>query len=119
MTPEGEYTMGDLLEDSQAVAGVTVDAHWVDEAFIRKHEAAAGGALPLWHPQQGADAVLFDVSGARARAAGMRTRPVRETARSVLDWWGTLPDERTAAPRAGLSAEREAELLAIWKRENA
>ena len=119
VTPEGAYTMGDLLTDSQAVAGVTVDAQWVDEAFIRKHDAAAGGALPLWHPQQGPDAVLFDVSGARARAAGLHTRPVRETARAALAWWATLPEERTAKPRAGLSAEREAELLDIWKRENA
>jgi len=119
VTPEGEHTMGDLLEDSQAVTGVSVDAHWVDEAFIRKHNAAAGGALPLWHPQQGPDAVLFDVSGARARAAGMQTRPVRETARGALAWWATLPEERTAKPRAGLSAEREAELLEIWRRDNA
>ena len=117
VTPEGQYTMGHLLEDSQAVAGIRVDAHWVDEPFIRLHKAAAGGALPLWHPQQGPDAVLFDVSGARARAAGLRTRPVRETVRGVLAWWDTLPESRTAKPRAGLTAEREAELLEIWKRE--
>jgi 2'-hydroxyisoflavone reductase len=119
VTPEGGYTMGSLLEDSQAVSGVSVQPFWVSEAFIREHDAAANGALPLWYPKQGPDAMQFFVSGARARAAGMRTRPVRETIRDLLAWWATLPAERRQKPRAGLSAEREAELLASWKKDYA
>lgn len=36
---------------------------------------------------------------------------------SKLDWWSTLNDEdreRFGLSRAGISAEREAELLAAW-----
>ena len=119
VTPEGEYTMGGLLEDSQAVSGVTVEPVWVSEAFIREQNAAANGGLPMWHPRQDGMAEGLYVSGAAARAAGLHTRPVRETARDLLAWWKTLPEARTEKPRAGLTAEREAELLAAWKRDYA
>ena len=56
---------------------------------------------------------------AAAREAGMHTRPVRETARDLMDWWQTLPEERTTKLPAGLPAEYEAELIARWKEEHA
>lgn len=112
---EGNYAMGDLLEDSQAVTATTVDPVWVDQAFIETHDVGARRGLPIWSPQQGPDAVIFATSGKRARAAGMHNRPERETARDLMTWWQTLPEERTTKPRAGLSAEREAELIALWR----
>ena len=33
----------------------------------------------------------------------------------LLDWFHALPAERQAKPRAGISREKEAELLAAWK----
>jgi 2'-hydroxyisoflavone reductase len=119
VTPEGEYTMGGLLADSQAVSGATVEPVWVSEAFIREQNAGANGALPMWHPREDGMAEGLYVSGAAARAAGLHNRPVRETIRDLLAWWKTLPPSRTEKPRAGLSAEREAELLAAWKKDYA
>jgi 2'-hydroxyisoflavone reductase len=57
---------------------------------------------------------MSQVSIARAVAAGLRFRPLSETARDTLDWWRTLPAERTAKPKAGISREREAQVLAAW-----
>lgn len=115
VTPVGSYTMGDLLEDSQAIRATTVNPVWVDEEFIDQHDIAEGRNLPIWHPTIGDDARGSSVSGARAREAGLRNRPVRETIRDLMSWWDTLPAERTSQPRAGLTAEREAELIAAWK----
>jgi hypothetical protein len=36
-----------------------------------------------------------------------------------MRWWETLPEERTVTLRAGMSADAEAELIALWKKENA
>ena len=47
---------------------------------------------------------LVDVS--RAVEAGLTFRPLAETARDVPEWTG----------KAGLTAEREAELLAAWEK---
>lgn len=122
VTPVGSYTMGHLLEDSQAVSDTTVEPVWVDEAFVERaqqdNSASRWGLFPIWHPSSGDNAAVSSVSGARARAAGLHNRPVRETIRDLLSWWRTLPGERIATMQAGLSADLEAELIALWKKED-
>lgn len=51
----------------------------------------------------------------RALAQGLTFRPLSSTAVDTLAWFRTLPAERQAKLRAGLTPEREAELLAQWK----
>jgi 2'-hydroxyisoflavone reductase len=51
----------------------------------------------------------------RALAAGLRFRPLDETVRDTLAWNETRPEERRTSLRAGMSAEREAEVLAAWR----
>ena len=118
VTPVGSYTMGRLLEDSQAVTATMVDPVWVDDAFVDSSGAGAGGALPIWHPATGENAHGSSVSGERARAAGLRNRPIRETIRDLMTWWDALPEERITNARFALTAEREAELIAAWKDAN-
>jgi len=113
----GSYTMGDLLEDSQAVSGVQVDAQWISEDFAYENDVV-GRTLPIWNPTSGESGGSGTFSGEAARAAGLHNRPERETARNVLAWWDTQSEERRADMKAGLSAEREAELLAAWKSRN-
>ena len=110
--------MGKLLEDSQAVTAGDVDPVWVDDAFVDNSGAGAGGALPIWHPASGDNVHVSSVSGERARAAGLRNRPVRETIRDLMTWWHTLPEERVANAGFAMTAEREAELIAAWKDTN-
>ena len=113
VTPRDSYTFGQLLEDSQAVTGQEVEAVWVDDAFIEANELF--GSLPVWHPLTGEYAHISSASGARARAAGLHNRPVRETIRDLLTWWDTLPADRTEKMRAGLEPEREAELIELFR----
>lgn len=114
VNPAGSYTMGDLLEDSQAVTGVDVDAKWISEDFAYANDVV-GRTLPIWNPSSGESGGAGTFSGEAARAAGLHNRPPRETARNVLAWWDTQSEERRANMKAGLSAEREAELLKAWK----
>ena len=54
---------------------------------------------------------LHQVDTSKARAAGLSCRPIEETVRDILD--GNR--DRVGAPmKAGLTPEREAELLAAW-----
>ena len=55
------------------------------------------------------------MSNARAVKAGLTFRPIGDTAKATLEWFGTLPEERRAKLRAGLKPEREAKVLAAWK----
>jgi 2'-hydroxyisoflavone reductase len=116
VTPKGSFKMGDLLEDCQAVTASDVWPTWVSPEFLKKQE---GVLLPIWEDPAGDNAGLSKVDGSRAALAGLKNRPTRETARDTVAWWKTLPPERTASTRAGLSAEKEAELLSLWHDQQA
>ena len=118
VTPAGSYSMGELLADSMAVTGTTVDPTWVSAEFIEAQNLAERGALPIWSPPTGEYAGVAYVNGERATARGLKNRPIKETARDVISWWKTLPEQRTQKVRAGPSAEREAEVLSLWHEQN-
>jgi 2'-hydroxyisoflavone reductase len=113
VTPRDSYNFGQFLEDCQAVTGQEVEAVWVGDDFVEEHDLF--GSLPVWHPLTGEYAALAGASGERARAAGLHNRPVRETIRDLMAWWQTQPEDRTETPRAGLTPEREAELIELFR----
>lgn len=119
VTPVDSYSMGELLEDSQSVTSSQIEPVWVDEDFVNEAQeqgqSPRRGMFPIWHGLQGDSAKVSSIAGSKAVAAGLHNRPVRETVRDLLSWWHTLPEDRTSAMRAGMSAEREAELIAAWK----
>jgi 2'-hydroxyisoflavone reductase len=95
----------DLLAGVASGVGSEASLTWVDQDFLEAHGVApwAGeGSLPLWLPRPEYDGMLAH-DPAPALAAGLRLRPVAETARGCLD-----------SPVVALSAEREAEVLAAW-----
>ena len=118
VTPAGSFKMGDLLEDSLAVTAADTVPTWVDGEFIVAQDVGAEGGLPIWESPVGEAAGLAKVDGSRAAAAGLKNRPTRETARDTIRWWKTLADDRTEKLRAGLSADKEAELLQLWNEQN-
>ena len=118
VNPAGEYTMGKLLEDSQAITATSVEPFWISEDFAYEQGLIGGRALPIWHPKTGESAAPGSFSGERSRAAGFMSRPERETVRDLMAWWDTLPAERTEKIRAGIEAAREAEVIAAWKERN-
>lgn len=95
-----------------------IDPHaqltWVPQDFL----AAQGiepwmgpSSLPIWLPlPEYAGFMTRDVEP--AFAAGLTQRPLADTARDTLAWWhdGTPKPE----PRAGITAEQEAAVLAAW-----
>ena len=118
VTPAGEYTMGNLHDDCLAVSASDMQAVWVSADFLEEQKLLEGREIPIWAPPAGEYGKVAYVNGEKAVAAGLRNRPVRETARDALAWWNTLPEERTSKMRAGLAAEQEAATLKLWKEKN-
>ena len=50
----------------------------------------------------------------RRSAKGLTFRPLKDTCRDTLAWFRTLPAERQAKLKSGLTAEREAAVLSAW-----
>jgi 2'-hydroxyisoflavone reductase len=88
---------------------------WVPATFLDAQKVSAWSDMPVWVPGSGDTAGFHRRSIRRALAAGLTYRPLAATAADTLAWFRTQPAERQAKLRAGLTPEREAEVLAKWR----
>jgi 2'-hydroxyisoflavone reductase len=109
--------MKDMLEGIRQATGSDARFTWVDAAFLEKHKVAAFADMPAWVPRKGPEAAIGCVSIAKAVQAGLTTRPLADTTRDTLEWFRTRPADKQVKLEAGLSPEREQELLAAWRQE--
>jgi 2'-hydroxyisoflavone reductase len=88
---------------------------WVPADWLAARNVSGWSDLPVWLPGQGPTAGFHRRANKAALAAGLTFRSLDITARDTLAWWKTLPAERRAKPKTGLTPERETELLAAFK----
>ncbi|MBV8170690.1 MAG: epimerase, partial [Candidatus Eremiobacteraeota bacterium] len=106
----GALTMADVISATRAAAQ-SGEPVWVSEQFLLERGVTPWTELPLWIPSGESDMVR--ASSARAVAAGLRLRPLDETVRATLAWTKDVGLARQL--RAGLTRERESELLRAWR----
>jgi 2'-hydroxyisoflavone reductase len=109
-SPPRAISLGDLFAACREAARVPSGVRFASAAFLAEAGVEPWSDLPLWVPESLGMPGLLHVDVRRALAAGLRDRPLRETVRDTLAW------DKTKAPtrvlRAGLSEERERNLLA-------
>jgi 2'-hydroxyisoflavone reductase len=97
----------DLLETCRNVGNSDATFTWVPDEFLAEQGVDEWMELPLWlHDPEWVGMHMTDVS--RALDAGLAFRPLTETVRATLD-------DAEPTDDAGLTSEREAELLAAWQ----
>ncbi len=119
--PAAAYTIGDMIEDSRVISGVKdLEVKWIPLAFLQKHGVEPWDDLPAYMPPSppGEFSHMFAISSVAAFAKGMRARAATETIADILAWWQAQPEDRRKSLRAGLSVEKESEVLAAWAKEN-
>jgi len=113
-SPAGMHTMGELMDACCQLAQSPVQLTWAADDFLLSEGVDPWMGLPLWMPENDptqAGFYAFDVS--KARLSGLTYRPLSETVRETLDWELSRPPHTW---RAGISSQREAELLEKWHR---
>jgi 2'-hydroxyisoflavone reductase len=100
-------TWSDLLDTCREVSGSDARFVWIDGKFLLDQEIGQWMELPLWIEDE-SDKGLHRADTARAKATGLTTQPLSDTVQATLDHAETTDS-------AGLSAEREAALLAAWE----
>ncbi len=105
--PAYPLTMGEVIETCRAAAAGDARPVWIGEDLLAAHQVGAYVEMPLWIPAAFGGLTAVDIG--KARAAGLAFRPLAETVRDTLAW--ATARQADYAMRAGLSAEREAELL--------
>ncbi len=113
--PESPSTMGRVLDACAKASGATPTLKWASAAFLEAQSETEPVPVPIWAPPSGESAGFHQRSNARAKAAGLTFRSIDETVADTLAWFRTLPADRQAAPKAGLSPAREQALLAAME----
>ncbi len=113
--PKNGYSIAEMLYGMKAVTTSDCTYTWVETDFLYANQVRGYQELPVWMPaRNGREGFArFDVS--REIALGLTYRPLAVTTKDTLDYYHKQTPERQATLRAGLSAEREAEVLRLWK----
>jgi 2'-hydroxyisoflavone reductase len=108
-SPQGAFTMGAVMDACAKPGGAAHAVRWVGDEFLTAREVAPFMDLPLWIPPSENMPGFMNFNVRRAQNAGFAIRPLADTVRDTLAWAQTLPSDHE--PRAGITPEREAELL--------
>jgi 2'-hydroxyisoflavone reductase len=116
--PAEPLTLVALLERISAAVGGQSELVWVDEARLAQAGVQPWDNLPVWldlHRNPDLRGMLA-VDVGRAVSAGLEFRPLEDTVADTLAWErergnAGAPGDVPAVPPAGLTRDREAELL--------
>ena len=117
--PDKPLTIAEMLHGIKAVTTAGAQFTWVPADFLAQQNVRGWRDMPVWVPQTAGNAGFSTRSVAKAVARGLTFRPLAVTAKDTLDWAQTRTAEQQKALAegrvAGLSAAREAEVLAAWR----
>jgi 2'-hydroxyisoflavone reductase len=116
--PDKRLSVGEMLYGIKAITTAGAQFTWVPADFLSSQQIRGWRHMPVWMPPVGRTLGFSDKSVAKAVAKGLTFRPLAVTAKDTLDWARTRPqaDQQALADGkvAGISAAREAEVLAAW-----
>lgn len=104
----------ELLYGIRAVTTAETTFTWVDPDFLASMRVRPYAEMPVWRPPTPGNEGFARFDLTPEIEAGLTFRPLAVTAKDTLDFHLSRPPERRAELRAGLSADREAEVLAAW-----
>ena len=109
--PAKPLGIGGMLDQIKTAENSNAAFIWVNEEFLTQQKIEPWSDMPVW---TGKESGLARTSINKALGKGLTFRPLAETARDTLAWFKSLPQDRQSKTRAGLTAEREAGVLAAW-----
>ncbi len=111
--PDKTLGVGAMLDGIKNANNSKANFTWVKTDFLEEQKVAPWSDMPVWVPPRGEEAGMGRINVAKAIAKGLTFRPLATTARDTLAWFKSQPAERQKL-KAGITAEREAEVLAAW-----
>jgi 2'-hydroxyisoflavone reductase len=107
--PAAPLSAAEFLHGIRATTASPVQFHWIGWDELDSLGIREGRELSAWRAPRGENLNYGRVDNSRAIAAGLRFRPLADTARDTRDWWQAQNFERL---RAGIPPEAEARALA-------
>lgn len=117
--PAASLTIAEMLYGIKAITTAGAQFTWVPADFLEQQKIRGWRDMTVWLPPTGDTAGFSRRNVAKAVAAGLTFRPLAVTAKDTLEWNRTRAEaERMALAEGsvgGISAAREAGVLAAWK----
>jgi 2'-hydroxyisoflavone reductase len=113
--PAHPLTIAEMLYGIKAVTTAGAQFTWVPASFLEEQKVAPWTDMPVWIPPTGEYAGFGNRSIKKALDAGLTFRSLADTAATTLAFAESRPAERQEKLKAGLTPEREREVLAAWK----
>jgi 2'-hydroxyisoflavone reductase len=110
--PGTRLSMGRMLSDMKKTTNSDARFTWVDDDFLKAQKII--DEFPIWTSPKGSEILYLTTNINKALSHGLTFRPLSETTRATLEWFRKQTPERQIKMRAGLKAQREAEVLAAW-----
>ena len=112
--PAKPLGIGEMLDQIKGALKSDAKFTWVPAEFLKEQKVEAWSDMPVW---AGDELGLARTNINRALGKGLRFRPLTETARDTLSWFKSQPQDRQSKMKAGITPEREAEVLAAWHKQ--
>ena len=112
--PAKPLGVGGMLNGIKDAEKSNATLTWVNEEFLTQQKVEVWSDMPVW---AGKESGIARTNISRALSQGLTFRPLTDTARDTLAWFKSLPQDRQSKLRAGLTPERETEVLAAWKKK--
>lgn len=117
--PKSKLGVGEMLDGMQKATKSDAKFTWVDADFLAAQKVNPWSDMPVWVPPRGDEGGFATISIKRALAKGLTFRPLGDTTQATLEWFRKQTAERQSKLRAGITAEREKEVLAAWHAKKA
>jgi 2'-hydroxyisoflavone reductase len=113
--PAKALGIGGMLDGIKSALNSNAKFTWAPADFLKQQKVEAWSDMPVW---TGEESGMARTNISRALAKGLTFRPLADTARDTLAWFKSQAQDRQSKLRAGLTPEREAEVLAAWHKGN-
>ena len=116
--PKEKSGMGWMLDGIKKATKSNAQFTWADADFLAAQKVQAWSDMPVWVPPRGDEGGFAMISIKKALAKGLTFRSLADTTQATLEWFHKQPPERQAKLHAGITGEREKEVLAAWHAKN-
>jgi 2'-hydroxyisoflavone reductase len=112
--PKNKLGIGGMLDGIKKATKSNAQFTWVPADFLAEHKIRPWADMPVWIPPRGEETGFAEISIKRALDKALTFRTLADTTQATLEWFKQQTAERQAKLKAGITAEKEKEVLAAW-----
>lgn len=113
--PKKKLGIGGMLDGIKKATKSNAQFTWVPADFLAEQKIRPWADMPVWIPPRGEETGFAEISIKRALDKGLTFRTLGDTTQATLEWLKAQTAERQSKLRAGITLEKEKEVLAAWR----